>query len=247
MVFIAGVRADDHPQCRRSHPDRPEGLQDLFQNLFIQKAFDPSTQFYFFSIVISVVISITLHELAHGWVAIKHGDLTPIRTGHMTGNPLIHMGPFSIMILMIVGIAWGQMPIDPSRLKGKYAEAWVAFAGPAMNFTLSIVALTGLGLLIRFETLDGTSIEKNALGFLYAFGSINAILGVFNLFPIPPLDGSHIIANFNRKYAMFISDPGNRGVMMFGFFLLFTIASVIFGPIYSAADIYVRWVSNLPF
>ncbi len=215
----------------------------MFQNLFIQKAFDPATQFFFFSVVISVVISITLHELAHGWTAIRFGDLTPIRSGRMTGNPLIHMGPYSIMALFIVGIAWGQMPVDPTRLKGKYAEAWVAFAGPATNFILSLIALTGLGLLMRFDTLAGAQIEKNSLDFLYAFGGINAILGVFNLFPIPPLDGSHILANFNRKYAMFISDPSKQGMMLLAFLFLFSVARVIFDPIYGVVGSYVRWVA----
>ena len=157
--------------------------------MFIMKAFDPSTQFYFFSIVLSVVISITIHELAHGWMAIKLGDLTPIRQGRMTGNPLVHMGPYSIMALFLVGIAWGQMPVDPTRLKGKYGEAWIAFAGPASNFILSFIALTTLGLLIRFDALAGMQIEKNLLDFLLYFGGINAILGVFNLFPIPRREG----------------------------------------------------------
>lgn len=214
----------------------------MFENLFIMKAFDPSTQFLFGCIVLSVVISITIHELAHGWAAIRLGDLTPIQQGRMTGNPLVHMGPYSIMALFIVGIAWGQMPVDPTRLKGKYGEAWVALAGPASNFILSFVTLTILGLLIRFDTLAGMQIEENLLDFLFYFGGINAILGVFNLFPIPPLDGSHIVANFNRKYAMFISDPANQGVMIIGFLFLFAIARVIFDPIYRGVGQYVQWI-----
>lgn len=214
----------------------------MYQNLFLFKAFDPQTQFYFFSVVLSVVISITLHELAHGWAAIKLGDLTPIWQGRMTGNPLVHMGPYAIMALLVVGLSWGQMPVDPTRLKGKYAEAWVAFAGPATNFILALTALTGLGLLTRFDTLSGMGIEKNALNFLYTFGSINAILGVFNLFPVPPLDGSHILANLNRRYALFISDPSKQGMLLLAFLMLFPIARVIFDPVFSAANSYIRWV-----
>lgn len=215
----------------------------MYQNLFLFKAFDPQTQFYFFSVVLSVVISITLHELAHGWAAIKLGDLTPIWQGRMTGNPLVHMGPYAIMALLVVGLSWGQMPVDPTRLKGKYAEAWVAFAGPATNFILALTALTGLGLLTRFDTLSGMGIEKNAINFLYTFGSINAILGVFNLFPVPPLDGSHILANLNRRYALFISDPSKQGMLLLAFLMLFPIARVIFDPVFSAANSYIQWVA----
>lgn len=219
----------------------------MFQNLFIQNAFDPASRFYFFSIVLSVVISITLHELAHGWAAIRLGDHTPSRTGHMTGNPLVHMGPFSIAALMIAGIAWGQMPIDPTRLKGKYAEAWVAFAGPATNFMLSFAALTGLGLWLRFGGYNDTQVQHNAVNFLSTFGGINAVLGVFNLFPVPPLDGSHILANFNRKYAMFIGDPAHQGVMILAFIFMFSAASVIFQPVFRAASAYTHWIITVQF
>ncbi len=219
----------------------------MFQNLFFQNAFAPETRFYFFSIVISVVISITLHELAHGWAAIRLGDQTPLRSGHMTGNPLVHMGPFSIAALMIVGIAWGQMPIDPTRLKGRYAEAWVAFAGPAMNFMLSFAALTGLGLWLRFAVITGNQVQENGMNFLWAFGGINAVLGVFNLFPVPPLDGSHIMANLNRKYAMFIGDPAHQGMMILAFIFFFSAASVIFQPVFDATAAYTYWVSTVQF
>lgn len=217
----------------------------MFRELFIMKAFDPATQFYFFAIVISVVISITLHELAHGWAAIRLGDLTPIKTGHMTGNPLIHMGPFSIGMLMVIGIAWGQMPIDPTRLKGKYAEAWVAFAGPATNFMLAFAALTGLGLWLRFGGLPTTQVQENGMNFLEYFGGINAVLGVFNLFPVPPLDGSHILANFNRKYARFMSDPAQHGLRIMAFIFVFSIASVILQPIFNLTRDYVLWICSI--
>jgi len=219
----------------------------VFQNLFVLKALDPATQFYFFSVVISVVISITLHELAHGWAAIRLGDQTPIRSGHMTGNPLVHMGPFSIAALMIAGIAWGQMPIDPTRLKGKYAEAWVAFAGPATNFMLSLIALTGLGLWWRLGTFTDSTVQHNAVSFLMAFGGINALLGVFNLFPVPPLDGSHILSNLNRKYATFIGDPAHQGVMILAFIFMFSAANVIFQPVFQAVTRYVTLVAGDPY
>lgn len=216
----------------------------MFDNLFIQQALAPESRPFFFATIISVVISITLHELAHGWAAIRLGDDTPIRTGHMTGNPLVHMGPFSLVALFLVGIAWGQMPIDPTRLRGRYAEAWVAFAGPATNFLLSIAALTGLGLWLRYGGPPDGQVQTNAMLFLSALGRINAILGVFNLFPVPPLDGSHILANLHRGYARFIGDPAHQGIMILAFIFMFSIAGVIFAPVFQFAADYTAFVAT---
>ena len=66
-----------------------------------------------------VIASITLHELAHGWAAIFQGDDTPLVTGHMTANPVVHMGIPSIFIFLLLGIAWGAMPINPYKLRNK--------------------------------------------------------------------------------------------------------------------------------
>jgi hypothetical protein len=87
-----------------------------------------------------VIGSIVLHELAHGWAAIRLGDTTPRDLGHMTWNPLVHMGGFSLVVFAVIGIAWGMMPVDPSRLRGRYGDALVALAGPAMNIVLAAVS-----------------------------------------------------------------------------------------------------------
>ena len=84
-----------------------------------------------------IIFSICLHELSHGWAAIALGDRTPIESGHMTFNPLVHMGGMSLVAFALIGIAWGAMPINPARLRGRYAEALVALAGPAMNLVLA--------------------------------------------------------------------------------------------------------------
>ncbi len=78
---------------------------------------------FFLAVCITVVLSICVHELAHGIVAIWHGDRTPIETGHMTLNPAVHMGAMSLILLLVAGIAWGQMPITPSRLHDHVAQS----------------------------------------------------------------------------------------------------------------------------
>ena len=167
-------------------------------DLFVLKLFDPGQRFLFLAWVVAVIISITLHELAHGFMGIRCGDDTPIRMNRMTLNPLVHMGPFSLIALLVVGIAWGAMPIDPTRLKGKYAEAKVAFAGPSLNLSLALLCLAGYGLMLRFGlgiTDDTPLWQQNALRLLMYAGSVNLILFVFNMLPAPPLDGSVAITD----------------------------------------------------
>ena len=99
--------------------------------LFIQTA--ASDPRYFFAWILVVVVSICLHEFAHGVVAVWLGDQTPIEEGRITLNPLVHMGPVSMIALLIGGIAWGAMPVNPSRLRGRYAPALVAAAAAASS------------------------------------------------------------------------------------------------------------------
>ncbi len=213
--------------------------------LFIQRLADAPR--FFFAVVITVVISIMLHELAHGWMAIRHGDDTPIRSGHMIGNPLVHMGGFSIILLLVVGIAWGAMPINPSRMRGRYAEAKVAAAGPATNLLLALVALTALGLWMRLGTLPEPDTPMANVSYLLGiFGFINLALCLFNLLPIPPLDGSHILANFHHGYARFINNPHNQGVMLLMFFFIFVFGSGIFAASTRAALWYTELIAGYP-
>ncbi len=200
--------------------------------------------FRFFSVVLTVVVSIVLHELAHGWMAIRHGDDTPIHTGHMSGNPLVHMSPFAIIALLLFGLAWGQMPIDPTRLRGKYAAAVVAAAGPATNLLLAAVALTGLGLWLRFGTIHDAQVQQNSIKFLWTFGAINLLLCIFNLFPVPPLEGSHILANFHRGYANLLYDPATQQIFFVAFIFVFMAAGTLLSPVFGWANNYVMLVAG---
>ena len=192
----------------------------------------------FFSVVITVILSITLHELAHGWAAVRLGDRTPIETGHMTLNPVVHMGVISIILLLTLGIAFGAMLVDPTRLRGRYANAWVALAGPAMNLFLGLIGLVGLGLWLRFGTLDPTDhVQLNAFVLLSVFGPTNIALMLFNLLPVPPLDGSRVVADFVPAYRRLISGEAVRGLMTAVFFAMFLGgASYIFRAAYAASD-----------
>jgi Zn-dependent protease len=169
------------------------------------------------SVIATVVVSITLHELAHGWAALWQGDRTPIEQGHMTANPLVHMGGFSLLLLVTVGIAYGAMPIEPHRFRSRYGEAMVSAAGPAMNLLLAIIALSGLGLWMA-EPGVGSTVEQNVENAVWYFAVTNIALLILNLIPVPPLDGAHILANLSRRYRSMIEQlpPGTTVLVVLG-------------------------------
>ena len=144
-----------------------------------------------------VIFSITLHELAHGWAAIWQGDDTPIRTGHMTASPLVHMGPQSLLMFAIVGIAWGAMPVDPSKFRWK-RKGWmvVAAAGPALNLALAGAAIVLMTVWIRFGP-QHEDYYRHVAVFFFVGAGLNITLAIFNLLPIPPLDGALIVSGMS--------------------------------------------------
>jgi Zn-dependent protease len=142
----------------------------------------------FFRIVVILIVSITIHELAHGVAAISQGDDTPQTAGHMTLNPVVHMGVPSLVFLCIAGIAWGQMPVNPSKFRTPgQSNIIVSAAGPLSNFGLALIAIIVLKMIagVGFNTFMSAE-------FLALFAHTNLILFLFNLLPLPPLDGFHI-------------------------------------------------------
>ncbi len=151
-----------------------------------------------------VIASITLHELAHGWAAIWQGDRTPMEQGHMTWNPLVHMGWASLVLFAAVGIAWGLMPVDPARMRhGRRSMAIVALAGPLMNAVIAFVALGTLAL----ATVKGIGIGERAVVLLWIAGYLNIALAMLNLLPIPPLDGSRVLSGLSFQAYAFFNRP----------------------------------------
>ncbi len=184
-----------------------------------------------------VIFSITLHELAHGWTAVKLGDDTPIRLGHMTWNPMVHMGPYSMVVLLLLGIAWGAMPVDSSKLRGKHADTLVTVAGPIMNFALGLITLFLLvfwlplaeGHILSSVTFQDP-LKTNLLIFLRTGALLNFVLMMFNLLPVPPLDGGRILMNLHPPFARLMRSENGQWVG-FGIFILFFIfgANLLFG------------------
>jgi Zn-dependent protease len=144
----------------------------------------------FFRIIVIVILSVTLHELAHGLAALSQGDDTPQKAGHMTLNPVVHMGWISIVFLCVAGIAWGQMPVNPAKFRSpKLSNILVSAAGPLLNLGLGILFIGLINLAFATNLSEVVSIN-----FLYIAARINLVLFLFNLIPLPPLDGFHIFS-----------------------------------------------------
>lgn len=170
-----------------------------------------------------VIFSICCHELGHGYAAIRKGDDTPIVTGHMTWNPLVHMGMFSFIMFAVSGIAWGAMPVNPNRLHGRHADAYVAAAGPAVNLGLFLLCAVLSIIWLVVPPFVGDEPWKNIEEFLHCGCALNMVLMLFNLIPVPPLDGSRIVASYVSSYREFVYSENGAVVSLIGFVLLFAV------------------------
>jgi len=149
-------------------------------------------------ILIPLWLSLSIHEWAHAWTAFKLGDDTAARLGRMTLNPLAHIDPVGTLLLPLLGVPFGwatPVPVQPHRfhrnVNMRTGMMITAAAGPISNLCIAVVSIVAYALLIRFypQLLAGNSPADQILRMLIA---LNVILAVFNMLPIPPLDGSRI-------------------------------------------------------
>lgn len=187
--------------------------------------------------IIWVIFSICLHELGHGFAAIRRGDDTPIHTGHMTWNPMVHMGGISLIMFALFGFTWGAMPIDPSRFRGRYAEAYVAAAGPFVNLSLAVLCALADALWVTFGKGVPPHVDHNLHTFLWTGAMLNVFGMFFNLIPIPPLDGSRILADFVPSFDRLMRTEKGALIGLFTFALLFMWGGkVMWGVTFRATD-----------
>ncbi len=185
-----------------------------------------------------VLIAITFHEYAHAFMADKLGDDTARREGRLSLNPLKHMDPVGIAMLLFAGFGWGRpVEVNPNNFNRtisiRKGNALVAFAGPAMNFILAIVFSIVYGLLLAFGgnfllTDTGDIISSIIISVI----SMNVGLGVFNLIPLPPLDGSKILTAFLPTNARNWVESHER-ILYIAFIIIWItpIASLIIRPV----------------
>ncbi|MEG0960742.1 MAG: site-2 protease family protein [Erysipelotrichaceae bacterium] len=143
----------------------------------------------------AVLIALTLHELAHGFVSYKLGDPTPKREGRLSLNPFAHLDPFGTLCLIVFGFGWAKpVMVNPNYYKNpKVGMVLTAIAGPLTNFLIAFVCLLLDVLMIRFNLAYSNSFSFYIYNLLLVTSQISIGLGVFNLIPIPPLDGSKVL------------------------------------------------------
>lgn len=149
----------------------------------------------------AVIIAITFHEFAHAYAADKLGDTTPRNQGRLTLNPLTHLDPFGFVLLMFAHIGWGKpVQINPNNFNSNkslsFCESMVALAGPLMNFFIAIICTVAYVLIYNFGGAFFSTYAGGLIVLLLGITiSVNIGLGVFNLVPLPPLDGEKIFRN----------------------------------------------------
>lgn len=150
-------------------------------------------------LVIAVILSMSIHEMAHGLVSLWLGDPTAKMRGRLSLNPLAHIDWAGLFCLLVFGFGWAKpVPVDPRYYKDpKQGMVWTAFAGPLANFLLAFLAVFLYYLEIRIAPSFAYGSVGNFLLSLFANTAvISAGFGIFNLIPIPPLDGSRILFAF---------------------------------------------------
>lgn len=166
-----------------------------------------------FSIFPAVVIGLTIHEWAHAYTAYKLGDTTAKDQGRLTLNPLKHLDPFGTLLILILGFGWAKpVQFNPDNLKQKHRdEILISIAGPLSNFLLGIAFLALARGIFSFADAQNANAIFGYINTLVLWAIINFGLAIFNMIPLPPLDGSHLYMTFfsrinptlaNRMYSL---------------------------------------------
>ena len=195
-----------------------------------------------------IILILPFHEFAHGWAAYKLGDPTAKYAGRLTFNPLASVEPMGAAALLLLGFGWAKpVPVDSRYFRNPRRDmALVALAGPAANLLASFVGALLFYIVLAFVPYN--RVVYYILVFLDYYAFINAVLAVFNLVPIPPLDGSKILASFLSDRARYTFYQYQNILSTIGIVLL--ASSAMDGPISAVQNIVyggVNWLAALPF
>ena len=194
-----------------------------------------------------VFCCLPIHELAHGWVANLLGDNTAKNQGRLTFNPLAHLNPIGTIMIFLFGIGYANpVPINPNNFKKpKQGMALTALAGPVSNVLLGFISVFFCYAIQKFAGYQaGGSIVSAVAAFFYFAAYVNVTLAVFNLLPIPPLDGSKVLAAVLPDKAYYKYMQYERYVMLAVLILLFT--GVLDRPISFLSNAMMTLISIIP-
>lgn len=189
--------------------------------------------------LVPALLAVTLHEVAHGYSAEKLGDPTARLLGRLTLNPLKHLDPIGTIALLVFGFGWARpVPVNANNLRHPQKDMiWVSLAGPLANLMLALFC----ALLLRLVVFSAASLPETSevlsfiepVGLMAAFGLyINIILCLFNLLPIPPLDGGRVLMGIlPEKQSLMLRRIEPFGMLLIVFLIFGTsIWSTAFGP-----------------
>jgi Zn-dependent protease len=185
------------------------------------------------AVAILLLFAFPVHEAAHAWMAYRRGDATAKLQGRISLNPLVHFDPFGALMTVVsitIGgliIGWAKpTPVNPANLRDRRnGEVIVALAGPVSNWLMALAGGVVARLLVRPHVGGPTLVELVVIYFVF----YNVVLGVFNLLPVPPLDGSTLLFRFLSPRQVWQIRPA---LTQYGIFILFGIL-IVAGPIFS--------------
>ena len=191
-----------------------------------------------------VFCCLPIHELAHALIADKLGDDTARLKGRITLNPLAHLDIIGTVMIFLFGIGYANpVPVNPARLKHPRRDmALIALAGPASNLIMGFIAVF---ISFALDAINTENVAVTALSYFFWYAaSVNVTLGVFNLLPVPPLDGSRILSSVLPDKAYFKLMKYERYIMIGFMVILFT--GVLNGVIRFISDIMMFVITIIP-
>ncbi|MCR6471124.1 site-2 protease family protein [Bacillus sp. FSL R5-0654] len=185
-------------------------------------------------VAITLVVAFTMHELAHAYVAYRFGDPTAKNQGRLTLNPLKHLDVFGTILIFVAGFGWAR-PVPVNRYhfkKPRLAGICVSIAGPLSNLVLAFLGFFVYVLLQKFGGEWIMRFEPGVDNFFLIFINLNVILFLFNLLPLPPLDGYRIIEDVvSPRIRAKMTQFEQYGIIIFLIFVITPLGQFVFGPL----------------
>jgi len=193
--------------------------------------------------LLAITLALSFHEWAHAYAAYRAGDPTAKMMGRMTLNPARHVEPMGMLMFLFIGIGWAKpVPVNPFNYRNfKRGNFWVSISGVGMNFVMGFISSLCLFLTWHYGNIDfvnglphAENVGMLGLYFFFWFAtSINVMLMVFNLLPIPPLDGYNLLISFTKPNNGYMNWIRQHGQVVL---IVVLIVSIFTGGIFILAD-----------